>query len=138
MSAFYKTGREALINGTVRWVSDSIIAILTNNVLYQFNENNIYLSSIPKAARVGEPVQLQNRSRRVGAFSADNAMFKNVQGITIGGIVLAAEAEDLEKSLLLAYIDHVTGLPIKPNGNHIKVEWEPCYIFKIGELYGVA
>jgi hypothetical protein len=115
-----------------------MVAILVNNVAYRFRDRHIYLSSIPKPARIGDPVRLTNRSRRIGAFSADDILFRDVTGATVGGVVLVAENKDFEKSLLLAYIDNITGLPVKPNGNHIKVEWEPCYIFKIGDLYGVA
>lgn len=126
----YDKGREAFGNAMIDWVDDDIIAILVDTDDYTVDTaTHQYLSDIPAGARVsggtlGAKVSLANKTNVGGIMDADNTTFPGPTGDESEAIVLCKrDTVTFENSLLVAYIDVATGLPVTPNGGDIVVQW---------------
>lgn len=123
-NALYTKAKEGLLNGDFDLNANDIRAILVDAADYTVNiATDNALDDIPSGARVST-VALTGESLTDGVFDADDATFTSVTGDPSEAVVLYKHTGTESTSLLLAYIDTATGLPVTPNGGNIVVQWD--------------
>lgn len=123
-NSLYDYGRYLFLTGAINWLSDNIKAVLVDTNEYTVDLNaDQFLSSIPVAARVATSDNLSGKVATAGIADAENTSFTTVIGNICEAIVLYKDTADATTSPLILYIDTSTGLPIKPNGADIIVNW---------------
>jgi hypothetical protein len=129
-NALYNKAREKFLTGNLNWLTAPVKVLMVDTATYTFSGTHEFLSSISAASRITEPVLLIDKTATDGAADAKDATFAAVAGPTIEALVIYAEvlgAGDLPDdtaSVLIAYIDSATGLPITPNGGDVIVTWD--------------
>ncbi|MGR6327709.1 hypothetical protein ACU5AX_01450 [Sphingomonas sp. XXL09] len=114
-------------------VSNTIKAQLVDTSAYTYSDAHQFLSSVPAAARYGNPATLLNKtvslSGTTAVFDADDSLFTSVPAGSSGttdkeeAIIIYRDTGDPTTSDLIYYIDTATGLPVTPNGGNIVVSW---------------
>ena len=138
-NALYNSARERFLTAQLNWATDPIKVIMVDTALYTFNASHEFLASIPETARVSTPTLMTGKTTAGGAADASDTTFAAVTGPSIEALVLYKEvlntenAPDAAQSVLVAYIDAATGLPLTPNGGDIIVTWDngPNKIFRL-------
>ena len=130
-NALYDKARERFLTGQLNWLTDDLKVILIDTATYTFASSHEFLSSVDVGARITNPTTLVNKTAANGAADADNATFAAVSGPTLEALIIYKQVlgvdgvtPDDSLSVLLAYIDTATGLPITPNGGDIIVTWD--------------
>lgn len=131
----YDECRKRFLEAGINWLTDSIKAMLITSSAYTPNfSQHKFLSDIPTAARVTPGVLLTGKSTTGGAADANDVTFTAVGGNNqVNAILLYVDTGVEATSLLLAWLDTATGLPITPNGGDIIVVWDngPNKIFRV-------
>ncbi|MDP1711955.1 MAG: hypothetical protein Q8K86_05810 [Candidatus Nanopelagicaceae bacterium] len=134
-NVLYNNARELFLTGSLDWSTDPVRAVLVGITpgdvnKYVFSAAHTALSNVTAAARVSTlGANFTTPTTTGGVAGADNITFATVTlpaGVTsVGAVVLYAyDAGTPENSLLIAYIDSATGLPVVPNGGDIIVQWD--------------
>lgn len=129
-NALYDKARQRFLEGQLNWMDDTIKCIMVDTSLYTFIAAHQYLSDVTLAARSTAPTLMIEKSATDGAADAKDVTFAAVSGPTIEALVIYKEvldvalAVDEASSVLIAYIDAATGMPITPNGGDIIVTWD--------------
>ena len=124
-NALYDKGREAFLNGSINWSSDTIKCVLLDAADYTPNlSTHQYLSDVPGAARVGTPQTLGTKTSTAGVADAADATFPAVTGDPSEYLLIYKDTGVEGTSPLIALIDTATGLPVTPNGGDITVAWD--------------
>lgn len=125
-NALYDKGRDAFANADIDWVADDIRVILIDAADYTVDlAVHDFLDDIPAGARVATmAASLQNKSTSAGICDADNVTFSSVSGDPSEALVIYKHTGTEGTSILIAYIDSATGLPVTPNGGDITVSWD--------------
>jgi len=83
-----------------------------------------FLSAISAGDRVAISPQLTTPSTTSGVFDVGNTVFAAVPpGPACGALVLFIDTGNPATSLLIAYFDSYSGLPVTPNGSDINVSF---------------
>ena len=130
-NSLYDKGRQRFLEAQLNWITDDIKVVMVDTALYTFAANHEFLSSIAPEARVTAPTTLTSKTSTNGAADAQDVTFAAVNGPSIEALVLYKQVLALDgvtpddaASILIAYIDTATGLPITPNGGDIIVTWD--------------
>lgn len=124
-NALYDKGRQAYLEGSFNWLTDSIKACLVSTASYTVNlSTHQYLSDISSGAIIATSAAFTGKTSTGGAADANDVTFSAVSGAAVGAIVLYKDTGTSSTSPLIAYIDTATGLPITPNGGDIIVTWD--------------
>ena len=84
-----------------------------------------FLDDIPSGARVATlGASLGGKSAVGGALDANDATFPSVTGSTAEALVIYKHTGTEATSVLIAYIDTATGLPVIPNGDDVLIAWD--------------
>ena len=127
-NALFSNFKQQLGLGGFNLLTDTIKVVLIDTGAYTFSAAHTALSDIPSGARIATGT-LANKAWSGAVFDADDLTFT---AVPVGsGSASAAEALAIYKdtgtastSLLIAYFDTVTGLPVTPNGGDISVVWD--------------
>lgn len=125
----FNKARERFLTAALNWNTADVRALLIDvgagGSEYTFNAAHEYLNSVPVGARRAGPIALTSKAATDGAASAANVTFTSVAaGAAIEGIILYVHTGTDSTSVLIAYIDTATGLPITPNGGDIILAWD--------------
>lgn len=124
-NALYDAGREAFLNGDIDWTSDDIRVILVDTADYTVNlTTHSALDDIDAGARVAVSDALTGKTSTAGVADAADVTFSSVTGDQSEALVIYKHTGTESTSLLIAYIDTATGLPVTPNGGNITVAWD--------------
>lgn len=124
-NALYDAGREAFLNGDIDWTSDDIRVILVDTGEYTVDlATHNALDDIDAGARVAVSGALTGKSSTAGVADAADVTFSSVTGAPSGALIAYKHTGTESTSLLIAYIDSATGLPVTPNGGNITVAWD--------------
>ncbi len=124
-NALYDLGREAFLTGSIDWATDDIRAILVDTGTYTVDlATHAALDDIAAGARVAVSASLGTKTTTAGVADAADVTFSAVSGATVEAVVLYKHTGVESTSLLIAYIDTATGLPVTPNGGDISVTWD--------------
>ncbi len=130
-NSLYDKGRQRFLEAQLNWITDDIKVVMVDTALYTFAASHEFLSSIAAESRVTAPTTLTSKTSTNGAADAQDVTFAAVNGPSIEALVLYKQVLALDgvtpddaASILIAYIDTATGLPITPNGGDIIVTWD--------------
>ena len=131
-NALYPKGNEKILSAAINFASDTIKAVVVTNA-YTYSAAHELLSDLG-AALVGTAQELTNKSVANGAFDADDVTFPTLlAGNTVKAVVLYKDTGVAGSSVLIDYIDDVTGLPLATNGGDVQIQWSngPYRIFSL-------
>lgn len=133
MNDLYDYGRQAILDGSIDYGSDSIRVALVSSSYGPNLSSDEFLSDVPSGAIVATSDPLTGKTEAAGVARADNATLNSVSGAHIAYLVIYKDTGAPTTSRLLAFIDTATGLPYTPNGGSITISWDtgPDGIFKI-------
>jgi hypothetical protein len=124
-NALYDAGREAFLNADIDWSVDNIKAVLVDTAAYTVNlATHNALDDIAGGARISTSANLASKTSTAGVADAADVTFTAVTGATVEAIVIYKDTGVESTSLLIAYIDTATGLPVTPGGGNITVTWD--------------
>lgn len=124
-NALFDKGREAFLNGDIDWSNDDIRLILIDTADYTVDlVNHDALDDIPVAARVAVSASLSGKTATNGVADANDVTLTAVSGDQSEAIVLYKHTGTESTSVLIAYIDTATGLPITPTGGDLTLQWD--------------
>lgn len=124
-NSLYDHGRQAILEGGVAWLTDTIKAVLVDNGAYTVDlAAHQYLSDIPAIARISTSPNLTARTSTAGVADAADPVFPAVSGPNCEAVVLYKDTGTTTTSPLIGYIDTAVGLPVLPNGGDITVVFD--------------
>ena len=126
-NALYDLGRQAFLEGSIAWLTDSIKAVLVNIQGGHYAVNlatDQFLSAIAAGDRVAISGALASKTSAAGVADAADVTWSAVSGAQCGAIVLYKDTGNAATSPLIAYLDTVTGLPVTPSGADIAIAWD--------------
>jgi hypothetical protein len=135
-NALYDKGRQAFLEGSVAWLTDTIAAVLVNIAGGHYTVNlasDQYLSSISAGDRVATFSGLASKTSSAGVAGCADITWPTVSGAACGAVVIYKDTGVAGTSPLIAYIDTATGLPVTPGGGDIifKVDTGANKLFKL-------
>jgi hypothetical protein len=144
-NALFPHGRKNFCMGNIAWKAAggaTVRAMLVKNT-YTYDNTDEFFSDISSTYRVGNSAGVNRTDMPSIASLVDpadgicdgaDAVFTTVTaGNTCNAVVLFADSGVDGTSMLIAYIDTGTGLPVTTNGGDITVQWDNTTnkIFKI-------
>jgi len=124
-SALYDKARKAFADGDIDLLNDDIRCILVDTADYTVDlANHDFLDDVPAGARVSTSGAMSGKSTDAGVFDADDVTLSSVSGDEAEAIIIYKHTGVEGTSILIAYIDSGTGLPITPNGGNIIIQWD--------------
>ena len=120
----YDAAREDFLGGSLSWSSDDIRVILIDAADYTASAAHTSLSDVPAAARVATSGALTSKTITGGVADAADVTFSSVTGDQSEAILIYQHTGSDSSSVLIAYIDTATNLPVTPNGGDITVTWD--------------
>ncbi len=129
-NAIYPTGKQALLEGSIHWINDTIKVVLVTTSIYVYNPAHVYVSALLPGndSRLGIAQALAGKTSVGGVADANDVTFLSVQGIgyPAGALVIFKDVGpgDLANSPLIAYIDTCPGLPFSPTGADVVITWD--------------
>lgn len=124
-NSLYTNGKEAILDGSVVWLTSNIKVMLVDTTIYTKNlTSDKFLSDIPIGARAISSPLLTGKTAAGGVADADDATITTVTAAgTIGAYVIYDDTGSPSTSRLLAVYDTMTGLPFTPNGGSVLIQW---------------
>ena len=126
-NTLYDVSRKQFLEAGINWLTNDIKCMLVAGSNYTPNFSaHLYLSDIPTSARVTPGVLLTGKSTTGGAADANDVTFSAVSSSSpvVTAVVLYVDSGTESTSVLIAWLDTATGLPITPNGGDIIVTWD--------------
>ena len=130
-NSLYDKGRQRFLEAQLNWITDDIKVVMVDTAVYTFAASHEFLSSVALESHVTAPTTLTSKTSSNGAADAQDVTFAAVNGPSIEALVIYKQVLGLDgvtpddaASILIAYIDTATGLPITPNGGDIIVTWD--------------
>lgn len=122
----YDLGRKAFADGDIDLLVDTIKAMLVDTALYTANQaTDNALDDIVAGARIGTAQTLGTKDTTAGIFDAADPVFSGlVAAPTIEAVVLYKDTGVEGTSLLIAYLDTGTGMPIPAGATQVTVVWD--------------
>jgi hypothetical protein len=125
MNQLYDTGREGFLIGQIDWSSHTIRAVLVDTTQYTVSiSGHTWLADISADARVAISPPFASKTTTAGVANAANPTFSGVSGPTCGALVIFRDTGAPSTSRLIAYITDAVGLPVKPDGGDITIQWD--------------
>lgn len=125
VNRLYDYARGQFLEGNIHWLTDNIKAVLVDTADYVANTaTHQFLSDVPAVARISTSPNLGGKTAVAGVADADDITFPNVTGDPSEALVLIKDTGDPTTSVLIAYVDSATGLPVIPNSGPIAVQWD--------------
>lgn len=123
-NALYGKGKQAILEGSIAILTDTIKAILVDTGTYTVSINtHQFLSDL--TGTVGTAVTLGTKSSTLGVFDAADISFTGLSGApTIEALVIYKDTGVAGTSPLIAYIDTATGLPVSAGATQVDVAWD--------------
>jgi len=125
-NALYAKGREHFLDGSLDWDTQDIRFVFTDHdddTPVPATDND--LDDIDDAsATVATSDALSSKTVTDGVADAADETVSTVSGDQFESINLYYHTGTASTSLLIAYLDTVTGLPCTPNGGDITVQWD--------------
>lgn len=124
-NALYDKGRQAFLEGSIDWLTDNIKVVLVDAADYTVNlATDNALDDIAAGARVATSGNLGSKTSTDGVADAADVTLTSVTGDPSEALVIYKDSGVESTSLLIAYIDTATGLPVTPNGGNIDIVWD--------------
>lgn len=121
-NALYDLGRQAFLEGQIAWLTDNIKCVLVDLADYTPNlATHNALDDIPAPARVATSPNLTGKTSTNGVADSADITFSAVTGDQSEALVFYKDTGVESTSLLIAFIDTATGLPVTPGGGNITV-----------------
>lgn len=119
-SALYDKGRDAFLNGSINWTSDTIKVALVGSGYTANMATDQFFSSV--SGVIGTPMALANKSTAAGVANADPVTSASIAtGSTITQIVIYKDTGSASTSPLIARED----VPSTPtNGGTATLTWD--------------
>jgi len=118
----YPIGKENLINGNVDLTNDTIKVALIDTGTYTYSATHEYYSSV--SGVVGTPATLASKTTTTGIFDSADVTFTAVSGSSVEAMIIYQDTGNASTSILIAYLDSATGLPVTPSGGDINIHWD--------------
>lgn len=124
-NALYGLGREKFLRGELSWNAHTIRVHLIDTGEYSVNiDTHEFLSSVPSAARVGDPATLSGKTTTLGVADADDISFTDLTSApSIEALIIYRHNTNDADSALIAYIDTADGLPVAAGATRVDVTW---------------
>ena len=123
-NALFDFGRESFLKGDIDWVNDTIKCTLIDAADYTVAlSTHDYYNDVATAARVATGT-LASKTATAGVADADDLTLSTVTGDVSEALLIWQDTTVESTSILIAYIDTATGLPVTPNGGDITVQWD--------------
>lgn len=126
-NTLYNIARKQFLEAQINWDTNDIRARLIKTSEYSFNAAHQTLADVAAISRIGDAMPLTTAVTTDGAADADDVTFSAVEaGHQIGAILIYkqdAGGTDND-TVLLAWLDTATGLPITSNGGDIIATWD--------------
>lgn len=126
-NTLYNVARSQFLEAQINWDTDDIKVLLIKTAEYSFTASHQTLADVAAVARVGTAQTLVTSVTTDGAADADDVTFPAVpSGNQIGAILIYkqdAGGTDND-TVLMAWLDTATGLPITSNGGDIIITWD--------------
>ena len=124
-NALFDRGRQGFLDAEVDWSVDDIKLILVDHTDDTPDPAvDDFLDDILVAARVATSGNFATKTSTDGVADADDVVLSTVTGDEAESIVIFHDTTVETTSLLIAFIDTATGLPVTPNGGDITVVWD--------------
>lgn len=124
-NSLFDAGRAGFLQGDLDWDGHAIKLVLVDHGIDTPNvTTDSVLSDITAGARVATSTNFTNKTTTAGVADADDVTLPTVSGNTVESIVIYRDTGTDASSILIAYIDVATGLPVTPNGGDIIVQWD--------------
>lgn len=124
-NALFDRGRQGFLAGEIDWDADNIKLVFVDHAddtpVVATDED---LADIDAAARVGTSGNFASKTTTGGVADAADVTVSTVSGDQFESVVIYYDTGTAATSLLIAYIDSATGLPMTPNGGDITVAWD--------------
>lgn len=121
-NTLYAKGREALLEGSIDMLTDTIKAVLLS-ATYVANllTDQFYSTLVSSGGIIAGPVALSGRSGQAGTFSAANITFPAVSSVLAQGtqLVIYKDTGTTTTSPLIGYINVASGLPVTPDNGDL-------------------
>jgi hypothetical protein len=125
VSGLYRKGKNAILEGWLRWSEASAEALLLDVSVYAVDlEADEYAADLP-ADTVRARVALNGKRVEDGTALADAAVFPKLDGPKCGACAIAVDGR------LLVYYDDEDAFPIKPLGTDVVLDWNRAGLFRI-------
>lgn len=123
-NVFYAKGKEAILSGSINFITDTIkVALIKNDYAQNITTDQYY--TVIAASVIGTPITLSTKTVANGIFDAADVTWSAVAaGSTSEGVVIYKDTGSNATSPLIAYIDVITGFPLATNGGDITVQWD--------------
>jgi len=131
-NALYNKGRQAFLDGSISWSSDTIkLALVTSSYSPNLSTDQYY--STVSAAVIGTPQTLSSKTSTDGVADAADVTFASVPTGAVTYLVLYKDTGTASTSPLIACMDTETGLPFSTNGGSVTITWDSgsTKIFKL-------
>lgn len=122
-NSLYGKGREALGDGSIDLVNDTIKVTLIDTGTYSVSID-VHDFEDDLSGVVGTAQTITSPTNTLGTFDGANVTFSSVSGATVEALVIYKDTGTPSTSNLIAYIDTATGLPVTPNGGDITITWD--------------
>ncbi len=124
-NALFDSGREGFLAGDIDWDAHNIKLVLVDHGVDTPNvSTDNALDDIGAGARIATSANFGSKTTTAGVADAGNVTLSTVVGAQVESIVIYKDSGVESSSLLIAYIDTATGLPVTPNGGDIVVQWD--------------
>lgn len=123
-NSLYDLGRESFLTAAFSWTVATFKIYLIDSGAYTFSAAHNHLDQVAGASRIAGPVTLASMTATGGAADAADVTFTAVTGVSCEALLIYQHTGTESTSVLIAYIDTATGLPITPNGGDIIVQWD--------------
>lgn len=124
-NSLFDFGRGSFLDANIDWAANDIKAVLVDHgVDTPVPGTDEDLADITAGARIATSANFTTKTSTAGVADADNLTYSTVSGASVESIVIYYDSGVEATSLLIAFIDTATGLPITPNGGDITVTWD--------------
>lgn len=124
-NVLFDFGRESFLDGNLDWTGTLIKAVLVDHgVDTPVPATDQHLDDITAGARIDTSGAFTTKTSTAGVADADNLTYTSVTGASVESIVIFFDSTVEATSILIAFIDTATGLPVTPNGGDITVTWD--------------
>jgi len=120
-NALYDSGRNAFLNGSINFTSDTIKMILVSNLYTPNLSTDNYFNTLSSYV-IGLPVALTGKTTSAGIAGCSDVNFGIIPtGQTIKYIVIYKDSGSSSTSQLIALYDTAFGLPFTTGGSEVVI-----------------
>lgn len=132
-NALFAKFKETILNpGTLGTTSGDAVDLIDDNIKCVLVDHAVVTPNVAthdflddiSSAVIATSGNLASKSVTGGVFDAADVTFTSVSGDSCESVVIYKDTGTASTSMLIAYIDTATGLPITPSGGNITVTWD--------------